>query len=365
MTLGFIMQELLLHCRPGFEGEVAAEMQELSAAKGIAGYAITQDGAAMVRFVCTEEGDAGRLMRKLDFRQLIFVRQWAVGTWLDVSPEDRISPIITACASGPIASSVWMETADTNDGKALAALIKKLGRPLESALTKTRFVRPTKADAPRLHIFFDSGERIFVGWSWAGNAAPWPMGIPRLKVPRDAPSRSTLKLEEAWHHFIPRDEWDSRLAPGMTAVDLGAAPGGWTWQMVNRHMKVIAVDNGPMAKSLMDSGQVQHEEADGYVYKPTKPVQWMVCDIVDKPARTSAMLSRWLVRGWCREAIVNFKLPMRQRYREVVQCMEHVQDALDAANIRATISCKQLYSDREEVTCHVRIMHAASYRVQS
>src|SRR5690606_26332845 len=122
------MQELLLHCRPGFEGEAAAEMQELSAAKGIAGYAVTKDGTALVRFVCPADGDAATLMRKLNFRDLIFVRQWALGDWLDVSVEDRISPIITACSKGPLASSLWLETADTNDGKAMAALTKKLGK---------------------------------------------------------------------------------------------------------------------------------------------------------------------------------------------------------------------------------------------
>ena len=47
------------------------------------------------------------------------------------------------------------------------------------------------------------------------------MGIPRLRFPADAPSRSTLKLEEAFHVFIPADEWDERLANGMYAVDLG------------------------------------------------------------------------------------------------------------------------------------------------
>lgn len=356
------MQELLLHCRPGFEGEVAAEMQDIAAMQGIAGYAIATPGAALVRFVCPQEGDAQQLMREIDFSQLIFARQWAVGDWLDVPVEDRISPIITACSKGPIASTLWLETADTNDGKALAALTKKLGRPLETALTKTRFIRAAKVDAPRLHVLFESGERVFVGWSWADNAAPWPMGIPRLKVPRDAPSRSTLKLEEAWHHFIPRDDWDARLAPGMTAVDLGAAPGGWTWQLVNRHIKVTAVDNGPMARSLMDSGQVEHIEADGYLFKPKKPVNWMVCDIVDKPARSSSLLARWVSRGWCREAIINFKLPMKQRYQEVLRCLEHVQAALDEADITASISCKQLYTDREEVTCHVRVLRAGSYR---
>src|SRR3546814_11125995 len=82
---------------------------------------------------------------------------------------------------------------------------------------------------------------------------------------------STLKLEEAWHHFIPRDQWDERLHSDMTGVDLGAAPGGWTWQLVNRGMLVTAIDNGPMAESLMDTGLVQHLMADGFTFKPKQP----------------------------------------------------------------------------------------------
>jgi 23S rRNA (cytidine2498-2'-O)-methyltransferase len=350
------MQELLLHCRPGFEGEAAAEMQELAGEQGIAGYPVTQDGSALVRFVCPEQGEAEQLMRAIDFQQLIFTRQWAVGSWLELDPEDRVSPIITACAQGHIASLMWLETADTNDGKALAALTKKLKGPLERSLTKTRFVRPNKPELPRLHLCFQSGQKVFVGWSWANNGAPWPMGIPRLKVPREAPSRSTLKLEEAWHHFIPRDDWDSRLKAGMTAVDLGAAPGGWTWQLVNRLMNVTAVDNGPMDRRLMDSGQVEHVQGDGYMYRPKRTVDWMVCDIVDKPARSSALAAKWIGQRYCRELIINFKLPMKQRYQEVMQCLGHIQDALDEAGVRAEIGCKQLYTDREEVTCHIRAL---------
>lgn len=54
----------------------------------------------------------------------------------------------------------------------------------------------------------------------------------------------------------------------MLAVDLGAAPGGWTWQLVNREMRVTAVDNGPMAENLMYSGLVDHQKVDGYQYRP-------------------------------------------------------------------------------------------------
>ncbi|MBN0056465.1 23S rRNA (cytidine(2498)-2'-O)-methyltransferase RlmM, partial [Pseudomonas aeruginosa] len=93
--------------------------------------------------------------------------------------------------------------------------------------------------------------------------------------------------------FIPRSEWDKRLAPDMLAVDLGAAPGGWTWQLVNREMRVTAVDNGPMAENLMYSGLVDNQKVDGYQYRPRQRVDWMVCDIVEKPARTGALIETW------------------------------------------------------------------------
>ncbi len=54
--------------------------------------------------------------------------------------------------------------------------------------------------------------------------------------------------------FIPADEWDERLANGMWAVDLGACPGADLPTGEAQHVGLF-VDNGPMAQSLMDTGQ--------------------------------------------------------------------------------------------------------------
>ncbi len=59
-------------------------------------------------------------------------------------------------------------------------------------------------------------------------------------------------------------------ANGMWAVDLGACPGGWTYQLVKRNMWVYSVDNGPMAQSLMDTGQVTWLREDGFKFRPTR-----------------------------------------------------------------------------------------------
>lgn len=70
---------------------------------------------------------------------------------------------------------------------------------------------------------------------------------------------------------------DLRLTSGMKAVDLGACPGGWTHQLVRRGMMVTAVDNGTMAQSLMDTGQVKHLRDDGFVWRPARRISTGWC----------------------------------------------------------------------------------------
>lgn len=347
------IDHLVLFCRPGFEGECAAEIGERAGVLGIPGYAKARPGSALVFFVCQQKDGAFELIKQLAFDELVFARAWFAGAPVAIdSPEDRISPLVASAEALPRCGGLLQETADTNDGKQLQALAKKLQRPLESVLRKR--TRLKKNSPWRMHLLWLSGTEAFLGTSNRKNASAWAGGIPRLRVPKDAPSRATLKLEEAWHHFIPQEEWDTRLAPSMRAVDLGAAPGGWTYQLVQRSMFVYAVDNGPMAQSLMDTGQVEHVKADGFSWRPPKPVHWLVCDIVDKPSRTAAMVSDWFVRGDCREAVFNLKLPMKKRYAEVVSCAEKISTALRAANIEFELRMRQLYFDREEVTVHLR-----------
>ncbi|MGQ7957313.1 23S rRNA (cytidine(2498)-2'-O)-methyltransferase RlmM [Pseudomonas sp. SP16.1] len=347
------MNTLFFHCRPGFEGEVCAEIAELAARLDVAGYSKAKPGGACAEFICSEAGDSARLMRGVRFNSLIFPRQWARGAFVSLPESERIGVLLEALADYPQCGSLWLEVVDTNEGKELSTFCKKFEALLRKALIKAGKL-VDDASKPRLLLTFKSGREVFAGIAEADNQAMWPMGIPRLKFPREAPSRSTLKLEEAWHHFIPRQQWDQRLAPGMTAVDLGAAPGGWTWQLVNREIRVTAVDNGPMAESLMYSGFVVHQRADGFLFRPRHPVHWMVCDIVEKPARTAALIETWLGEGLCREAVVNLKLPMKQRYAEVRRLLDRIESGFAARGVKVALACKQLYHDREEVTCHLR-----------
>lgn len=349
------MPSLFLHCRPGFEGECAAEIQEHAAALGVAGYCKARPDTAYVVFQPHAPEEAGRLHEALPLSGLIFARQWFVATALcDGLPVgDRITPLMQAISGLPLpVAELVLETPDTNEGKELSALCRALERPLYEALRRAGLQSAAPA-AARLHICFIAGDAVYLGYALVANSSAFPMGIPRLKFPRGAPSRSTLKLEEALLQFLAPHQREALLQPGMTAVDLGAAPGGWTWQLVRRHLRITAVDNGALAPALLESGVVQHVRGDGFRYRPPKPVQWMVCDIVEQPIRIADLAARWLAQGWCERTIFNLKLPMKKRYQEVRRCLARIDEVLHDAGVAYRVSCKQLYHDREEVTVYL------------
>lgn len=349
-----VLSGVLSYCRAGFEKECARDISQAAERLGVAGWCKALPDSAWVLFTPAEAGDIALLRRKLDFAGLCFARQLVFVTpAITLAPTDRVPPLKKAARAlpGPF-SCLWLETADTNAAKELSGFCRKFAPHLEKALAKDGLLQPEAAGLPRLHVFFTDSTTAFVGISQPGNSSAWPMGIPRLKMPREAPSRSTLKLAEAFLEMLD-EQARATLRPGRRAVDLGASPGGWTWQLVNRGMKVTAVDNGPLDQALMASGLVEHLRADGFTFRPRHPVDWLVCDMVDKPARVVDLVARWFERGDCRAAIFNLKLPMKRRFEEVEEARAVLHARLARLGGRWRIRARQLYHDREEVTLAV------------
>ena len=344
------MSVLVLYCRAGFESECAAEIEAVADAWEFSVQAEILD----IGGLAIAEGDVARLARELDIMSLVFTRQWFLGEALTLDPKNRVQGILESLG-GQKGAALFIESPDSEQGKELAGLCRAIRAPLEQALKKNKQLQ-AEHDY-RLHVCFVDGTQAYAGAVRQDRSHPEPMGILRLRSPKDAPSRSTLKLEEALQTFIPRDEWPNRLKPKMRCVDLGAAPGGWTYQMVHLGLNVTAIDNGPIDKKLMDSGQVKHLKADGFTYKPERtPVDWLICDMVEKPMRVAQLLAKWASLRWCNEAIVNLKLPMKKRFEETERCMDVIADALEKKNLDYELRAKHLYHDREEITVHVRVL---------
>lgn len=337
---------VLALCRPGMEDDCAAELVAAGGALGVGGWCRTGD--AWVEYVPAVAGDLERLARGTAFTALVFVRQWAavLAHLRGLAAADRAGPIADAASAHLDAyAELRVEHPDSDAGRPLARLARRLQRPLEAALAQRGPRR--RAGAPVLHVILSAGDSARVAVSDPGNSAPWPGGIPRLRAPARAPSRSVLKLEEALALFLDDDERAAWLRPGRSAVDLGAAPGGWTWLMAERGVAVEAVDNARLDPCLQNHPRVTHRRADGFHHRPRAAVDWLLCDMVERPHRIAALVARWLERGDCRHAVCNLKLPMKRRWQAVSAHRETIAAALPRAG---HLAARQLYHDREEVT---------------
>ena len=332
---------LLALCRSGFEVECAGELESYARD---AGNAVFEKQSGFARWMGTGS-------RWPTTRELIFSRQLmrlVKPNAIKLDEKNRIETLMKVLA-GHRYSAIYFDHPDTNEGKSLQKLFDRLQKPLLSAANKAGILdREVKA---RLHLVFIDGTTVWLGSSIAGQTLRWPMGVPRLRMPSDAPSRSTLKLAEAFEFFMDKDEQAEWLREGLTAVDLGACPGGWSYQLVKRGLQVTAIDNGAIDPALMATGQVDHIEADGFVWRPKRKVHWIVCDMVEKPARVAALIGDWLANGDAQRAIFNLKLPMKKRLDEVEYCTHLIETALEKSGRKLErLEFRQLYHDREEVT---------------
>ena len=347
----------MAYCRAGFEGDLAGELDDEMQTRGFAGFARAKAMNAWVVYECVVPVRPETLAESIDFNDLIFARQLYF-TFARVTqlPERKRGEVLLEAVklAAQRFGEVVLETPDTNEGKQLSGFCRRFQGPFEALLTEARLLRPQQKDAPVLHILFDSEDSAWLGWCLPGRANPWPMGVPRLRMPRQAPSHSTLKLAEAFMCMLSEQELSQSIRPGARAVDIGAAPGGWTWQLVQRGLRVTAIDNGPMSAEIMATEMVEHFKTDGFTYKPARPVDWMVCDMVEQPTRIAALAADWVGFGRCRHALFNLKLPMKRRLEAVRNC-----EAIIAKRLKSIgafdLRIKHLYHDREEVTAYLRL----------
>jgi 23S rRNA (cytidine2498-2'-O)-methyltransferase len=131
-------------------------------------------------------------------------------------------------------------------------------------------------------------------WPFAGGDIPWA-------TDKQAPSRAFEKLVEAEQRLgcrIGRDE---------TCVDLGASPGSWTYVALGRGARVIAVDRSPLREDMMRHREVTFVPGDVFRFTPERPVDWLLCDVIAAPERSSALALEWIRQRVCRRFVVTLK----------------------------------------------------------
>lgn len=348
---------LMASCRAGFEKELAAELDDVLQTQGVSGFVQTHPNSGLVIFEILAESHPGTLPQKLNDTTLIFARQlcFTFARVTQLPTVNRAAPLLLALKHTALRfRCLRLETPDEDVAKQQSGFCKRFQKPFETLLQKAKRLDPAYSKGCTLHVLFDSANSAWLGYTLPHRSHVWPMGIPRLRMPSQAPSRSTLKLAEAFQVLLSPEELEKTIRPGARAVDLGAAPGGWTWQLVQKGLRVTALDNGPMAPSVMATEMVDHVRADGFTWKPARPVDWMVCDMVEQPTRIALLAADWVALKRCRHTIFNLKLPMKSRLNTVRACEELIAKRLK--NVAPyVLRIKHLYHDREEVTCYLHL----------
>jgi len=73
--------------------------------------------------------------------------------------------------------------------------------------------------------------------------------------------------------------------------------------------------------------------------------------MIEQPLRVASLMASWVADGDAKRAIFNLKLPMKKRFEELRKCEERMAEILESGQRHFELRMKQLYHDREEVTC--------------
>jgi 23S rRNA (cytidine2498-2'-O)-methyltransferase len=233
-----------------------------------------------------------------------------------------------------------------------AAEIPGLGRRM-SAVEKAfrdlvrkklaRIDRLAVADLPRgggpargFVVFFPTFQRAFAA------REIWRGGQRRMADDPAAPSRSYLKIEEA---FVVLG---TEPKTGESVCDLGAAPGGWSYSAAKRGARVVALDNGPLKGGALDHPLIEHRREDAFRFAPAEGqvFDWLFCDLVEEPHHVLRnLIQPWLSRGWCRRFVVNLKFGRA----DPLALLRELR-AADSPFGSNKFRIRHLYHDREEFT---------------
>lgn len=132
----------------------------------------------------------------------------------------------------------------------------------------------------------------------------FPHGEVRFVEDKEGPpSRAYLKL---WELFTLTRAWPK---PGELCLDLGSAPGGWTWVLAERGARVISVDKAPLEARVAARGNVEHrqESAFGLDPKSVGQVDWLFSDVICYPARLLSLVERWMKAGAAKRFVCTIK----------------------------------------------------------
>jgi 23S rRNA (cytidine2498-2'-O)-methyltransferase len=135
-------------------------------------------------------------------------------------------------------------------------------------------------------------------------SSPFPNGEVAFVEDRTGPpNRAYLKL---WEALVRLRRWPQA---GERCIDLGAAPGGWTYVLARLGAQVVAVDKAPLDPRVAAMRGIEWRGESAFALDPEKvgAVDWLLCDVICYPARLLRLVERWRSSGLARNIVCTLK----------------------------------------------------------
>lgn len=191
------------------------------------------------------------------------------------------------------------------------------------------------------------GHGIYLGLGDpVGNLSSRMGGAIHYNMSRFPVSRAGAKLAEAFEVFLPLDS----IPRPARAIDLGAAPGGWTAVLVDHGFTVDAIDPGEMHPSLTSHSQVTAHRVKAQDWRPRgAKYQLLTCD-VNWSAKETALAVLGLATHLSPEAlaVVTIKLNQGPALPQIESVKGIFSSCFRVESIRS------LFHNRREVTLLLR-----------
>lgn len=173
------------------------------------------------------------------------------------------------------------------------------------------------------------------------NLSDWAGGVRRFAREEGQISRAEFKLLEALEVFR------IDLPPRGVALDLGAAPGGWTRVLRGREQFVTAVDPAELDPRIAEDKAVRHKRMTAEAYLADEPDEFdLIVNDMRMDARDSARLMVAYAGQLYRHgiALMTFKLPEENRRQVIDHAFKILGQRYDI------LGARQLFHNRSEIT---------------
>ncbi|SFI32424.1 23S rRNA (cytidine2498-2'-O)-methyltransferase [Paenibacillus sp. UNC496MF] len=242
------------------------------------------------------------------------------------------------CASG--STAIHLRKVDGSRYRYSAADTKTV---LEAVIMELGGETTMQAPEQILSVFAGTDE-LYVGWGTpAEQLSDWPGGAVRFQREEGQISRAKFKLLEAERAF------DLHFETFRDALDIGAAPGGWTQLLLERGLRVTAIDPAEL-----------HPKLDGYprltaLKKNASDVTFaqgsfdlLVCDMSWSPMQMAKLvLEKTDALREGAVAVITIKLMHKKPLQTIRDVIAKLETAFELRK------AKQLFHNRDEMTIYM------------